>query len=103
MKKTNIFFVTTIRVHKKNNIFLNENRCIGFYPKLKDAREVIKEHSECLAESGYYKYAVIEKIGFGWYPTPELEEWYKFTDKDKKAKEIKKPKEFKGFINWSIG
>ena len=93
-----LYFITTIRVGK-NEIY----RCIGFYDELKVARDVLKKHSECLGESGWYKYAVIECFRTGWYPNASMEDWYEFRDRDKKVVRIKKPKSFKSYCNFGIG
>ena len=99
-KNRKFFFVTTVRCYKDGKF--NDCRCIGFYPTLKDARCVVTENWEALAEAGWYQYAVIEKFGFGWYPyTGAPEEWYQFTKTG--VKKIAKPKRWEKVGSFGIG
>ena len=97
------YFVTTIRIYHEGKYELHDCRCIGFYEKISSARWVILHNS--LDEQGYYKYAVIEKFGPGWYPDVKLEEWYqyKYVGKKRKVIKIDKPKRFAQTCNYGIG
>lgn len=102
MKNKTFFFVTTVREYIDNKKHkLHDTRCIGFYPSIKGARNILKNG---LDEAGYFQYAVIEEFGFGWYPWEPngVEEWYKF-DPKRKAIKITKPKKWKNVVGWGIG
>ena len=100
MKKKEFYFVTCVRT-KSRECESVKCRCIGFYPTLKDARNVILKHSRMISEQGYYQLAVIEKFGFGWYYYSRFQEWYRLGKK--KAKRIGTPKSFKRVCNFGIG
>jgi len=89
-----LYFVTTI---DKDGLA----RCIGFYRSMKYARKIIKKKHDTLNEAGYYKYAVIEAFGWGWYPMAAKEEWYEL--KEKGARKVKKPTRYKNECNFGLG
>lgn len=99
--KPTLYFLTTI---SPSSSFREEDiRCIGYYISLEYARSVVKNHYESLCEAGYYRYVVIEAFSPGWYPSAKKEEWYEFTDRGKKVKKIKKPKQYAKTCNFGIG
>lgn len=89
-----LYFVSTIDKD-------GHTRCIGFYRSMKDARKIVKKKHDTLDEAGYYKYAVIEAFGWGWYPSAVKEEWYEL--KKNGAKKVKKPARYKNEGNFGLG
>lgn len=81
-------------------------RCIGFYTRYSDALHFLNKFGiNGLDEGGLFKYLVIEKVSEGIYGTSdEFEEsWFEANFETMKWKEIKKPDQFKGVINFGIG
>ena len=93
------FFVTTLRRDGKVEP-KRDTRCIGYYEELKWARNTVETLS--IDEGGWYKYAVIEEFGQGWYPNVHQEIWYQFY-KTRKPKQIKKPARFNRIRNFGLG
>lgn len=93
------YFVATIR-----NIYTNSTRVVGFFDSLEQARNCVESNCGDIYEEGYYNYAVIEELESGIYPAcqnPIFYEWFG----DKKTggyREVSKPKEFEGFIGFTI-
>lgn len=82
---------------------IKRKRCIGWYSKLKDAKETLENNWTSLDECGYYTLAVIEAFGEGLYGGTKTydEIWYKL--KNNKWIEIDKPKCFDQVIHFGIG
>lgn len=101
-QQLSLYFVTTLRRDGKFPP-KNDNRCIGYYPKIEQARWLVIHNFDILSENGWYQWAVIERFGPGWYNTDYFgqEEWYKFHKKG--ARKILKPKRFARVINFGIG
>jgi hypothetical protein len=99
-KQPILYFLTTMR---DKGTAEDHNRCIGYYISLKIARSIVKGNTGSLCEAGYYRYAIIEAFGSGWYPNAQIEEWYEFSDDGRSVKKIKKPKEYKDTCNFGIG
>jgi hypothetical protein len=81
-------------------------RCVGFYTRYSDALHFIEKWGiNGLDEGGLFKYLVIEKFSEGIYAmSDEFEEsWFETDFETMQWKEIKKPKQFKGVINFGIG
>ena len=81
-------------------------RCVGFYTRYSDALHFIEKFGiNGLDEGGLFKYLVIEKFLEGIYATSEEfeESWFEADFENMKWKQIKKPKKFKGVINFGIG
>lgn len=81
-------------------------RCFGFFSRFSDALYHINHNGiNGLDEAGQYKYLIIEKMYEGLYTvSEELEQtWFKVNYELKQWEEIKKPKKFKGIINFGIG
>jgi hypothetical protein len=70
-----VYFVTTLRAGGQ------ESRTVGYFWKFDDARRAVEENWGDIHEDGYYRYALIEAMSEGLYPTdtigqPERETWY---------------------------
>lgn len=94
-----IYTITTIRIEKDNR----SARCVGWAQNDLSAINIVTNNYGDINESGYYQYAVIEKIGTGLYCTPEEEFWFEWNDPAKKYYPIRKPKEFENVVNFSMG
>lgn len=72
------FAVTTIRIlpNEKDGLPF-ETRTVGLFDTRLEAQDVLEQDLGDLAEGGWYKYAVVEEVGHGLYPPPDLEwTWY---------------------------
>lgn len=81
-------------------------RCVGFYSRYSDVLHFIDRFGvNGLDEGGLFKYLIVEKVSEGIYATSdEFEEtWFEADLKTNNWKEIKKPNQFKGVINFGIG
>lgn len=100
-KKESIYTLTTVPEKSGERC-----RCIGFFSRYSDALHYINKYGiNGLDEGGLFRYLVIEKVSEGLYAiSDEFEEtWFKTDFKSNNWKEIKKPKQFKGVINFGIG
>lgn len=68
------------------NLNLN-TRTIGFFETFENADLAVREYSETINEDNYYRYCVIEEVGFGLYHYGENRWFYKF-DSDKMIYEL---------------
>ena len=101
LKKESIYTITV--VPEKSG---ERTRCIGFFNRYSDVLHYIEKYGiNGLDEGGLFKYLVIEKVFEGIYSVSEEfeENWFEADFKTTKWKEIKKPKQFKGVINFGIG
>lgn len=70
------------------DVHLNLNtRTIGFFETFEDADLTVRECSETINEDNYFKYCIIEEVGFGLYKYGENRWFYKF-DSDKMIYEL---------------
>lgn len=100
-KKEFIYTITTVPDKAGERV-----RCVGFFTRYSDALYYIDKFGiNGLDEGGLYKYLVIEKFSEGIYAMSEEfeESWFETDFETMKWKEIKKPKKFKGVINFGIG
>jgi len=94
-----IYTITTIRaVENVRNV-----RCVGWAQNDLSAVNIVTNNYGDINESGYYRYAVIEKIGTGLYCTPEEEFWFEWNNDKGKYEPIRKPKEFENVVNFGMG
>ena len=98
-----MYFITTIRMQKKNPDKIDITRCIGYYETLKGAQSNAIGNAESLCEGGWYKYLVIEQFEAGWYPNVQTEEWYEFSEDGKSSRVIEKPECFRQISGFGIG
>ena len=54
------------------------SRCWGYYVKRRDAASVIECNGTDMSELGYYRYAVLTKLGEGPMAISEELQWYEF-------------------------
>lgn len=96
------YFVATIRDIDIEGT--RGTRVVGYYTKLKDAKQCIEENWGDIYEDGYYKYAVIEDVQPGLYMSCESTPiFYQWDKKEKKFKQIDRPSELKGYFGFTIG
>ena len=101
-KSKTIFTVCAVSGFDRNELGLK--RTYGWYTKLKDAYKDVIANRGDLWESSY-DYIVIEEVKEGVWGMAIKEWWFKWNWQDSKKgfHPIRKPKETKGTINWSIG
>jgi hypothetical protein len=54
------------------------SRCWGYYMKRRDAARAIECNATDMSELGYYRYAVLSRIGEGPCAFPDELQWYEF-------------------------
>ena len=94
-----IYTITTIRTEKDDRSV----RCVGWAQNKESAFNIVTHNYGDINESGYYRYAVVEKIRTGLYCTPDKEFWFDWDEPTKKYCSIDKPKEFENIVNFSMG
>jgi len=112
-ERPSVFFLTTIGWDQKTQ--QSRSRCVGWFSTFEDAEEHVLNNYGDIEEAGYYRWAVIEKMECGLYPTAYYEEnhWYEFVAKNDNADgwdphnvtavPIDRPDQFEGTINFGIG
>ena len=104
------YFIATYGDIKKDKLgWLDDGgscRVVGFYEDFATAEKCILENWGDIYEDGYYKYAVIEALEPGLYPTcltptPVFYKW-EGTIKEGGFKKIKRPSATKGFCGFTI-
>ena len=102
------YFIATYGDIKKDKLgWLDDGgrcRVVGFYEDFATAEKCVLENWGDIYEDGYYKYAVIEAIEPGLYPTCLTPVFYKWegTIKEGGFKKIKRPSATKGFCGFTI-
>lgn len=96
-----MYFVTTI-CRKEGSRYFDASRCFGYCNTALDAiRAVLNNYADIHEE--LYTHAVIEKIGPGFHPMPEMEIWFKWDEDKEKWTLSSKPSWSEHIINWAIG
>ena len=68
-----MYFIATIRTKDR---VVDDQRCVGFVRHYSTAHKQIMRNACDIFEDGYYRYAVIVKIGPGLYPDVEEVQWF---------------------------
>ena len=100
-----MYFITVFEKMEPSDVFFakyGDKRTWGYYPEYEMAANALHENRTDMHE-GCYKYAVIEKIGYGICAYCEKRQWFKW-DKDKDGYfEIEEPECVKHLTNFAIG
>jgi hypothetical protein len=98
MKEQFIYVVTTL----ESLDFRQDIRTVGWFETYSDAeQEVI--HNSCDINEGSYDYAIIEKIGMGFYPPCPSKTVFKFNYQTDQYEPIDLPSELEYITNIGIG
>ena len=94
------WFITAISKKDSKQI---DYRCFGFYNTRDEAEKAVRMNHMNMWEH-YYNYIVIEYIECGIHPTVEVESWWKWMEENGRWEQsIKKPEEFLGIVNFTLG
>lgn len=95
-----MFFITTITTFiDKNTPFTSEEykkystRCVGYYKDVENARYVVHNNAGDIWET-IYRYAIIEEVAEGLYPSLLSREWFEYNvekNKYEPINELEKP------------
>lgn len=97
-----IYTITTVKIIH-TSAFDTKSRCVGFFTKLKKAKEAVKYNYGNIYENGYYPFCVIERLREGLYNVTTDKYWYKWDLKKSGYIKIKEPEYFKIYLGWGIG
>lgn len=100
INKEPIYTITTVRSPSLNS------RCVGFFHELETAIKAVEDNDLDISEEGYYHYAVIEKVGPGFYnlsniDVEEHEIWFRWRNGG--YDNCFKPDQFKRTVCFGIG
>lgn len=95
-----MYFVTTLYI--KNEEVENE-RTIGMYSSEEYASENVERNVHDMFEKGYYNYAVVSKMGYGTYQTPDILSWYKYDAHTKEVSKCEMPEGMERYYPYIIG
>lgn len=104
-----LYFIATFGDIKKDKLgwldYDCRQRVVGFYDDYETAKKAVEENWCDLYEDGYYKYAVIEALEPGLYPTCLTPIFYKWEGDIETGgyKRIKRPAATKNFTGFTIG
>ena len=98
-----IYTITTIRSPS-----FGQTRCIGFFHELEIAIEAVEDNAMDMNECGYYHYALIEKVGPGFYNLAYIgaedhEIWFSWHNDQHKYIRCEKPDHYKRTVCFGIG
>jgi hypothetical protein len=101
-----IYVVTTMFISKKNENnkkwFKKRERTPGWFPSFKRAEiAVLNNYGDIHEEE--YNYAVIEKMGPGFYNFGLKDHWYKWNEKIERYEKTQCPECCKCTCGWGIG
>lgn len=83
------------------DVHLNLNtRTIGFFETFEDADLTVRECSETINEDNYFKYCIIEEVGFGLYKYGENRWFYKLNFETMIYELIDVPEELKCVVGF---
>lgn len=102
IQKDPIYTISTIRSPGFSHI-----RCIGFFHELDVAIKAVENNDMDMNEDGYYHYALIEKVGPGFYNLAYLtiedhEIWFKWHN-IRGYQRCEKPDHYKRTVCFGIG
>ena len=99
-RRGKMYFITTIYIKNKE---VETERTIGMYSSEEYARGNVERNVHDMFEKGYYNYAVISKMGYGTYQTPEIIGWYYYDVRTKEVTECETPEEMEKYYPYIIG
>jgi len=94
------YTITTIEPGKNR---IKHSRCVGFTTDKMRAVDIVSHNYGNINEEGYYKYAVVERIEPGLYPSVLEAIWFQWNKDKKRYDGCTVPKGLGHIVNFGIG